>query len=106
MFKFRYHTALVVEFIQPCLVRFIYLSPANRVHSLYLSECADSLIYSTGSGDFRTKSRPSPSCVPLEGKYRSDREKWRGGEQMTEVRGGQYEREREREKERERQKEK
>lgn len=26
-------------------MRFIYLSPANRVHSLYLSECADSLIY-------------------------------------------------------------
>lgn len=56
---FRYDAAWVVEFIQPCLVRFIYLSPANRVYS-----CLNVLtITKTCSGGFRTKSRRSWNCV-------------------------------------------
>lgn len=68
--------ALVVEFIQPCLVRFIYLTTANRVHSLCLNVLT--LSY-TGSGGFKTKSRLSPNCVPLEGKHTRD---------LTELSGG------------------
>lgn len=39
VFSFRTHTALVVEFIQLCLVRFIYLSSANRVPAVSVWMC-------------------------------------------------------------------
>lgn len=54
----------MVEFIQPCLVRFIYLTSANRVHSLCLSEIADSFIY-IGSGGFRAKKQTFTQLCPF-----------------------------------------
>lgn len=80
---------LVVEFIQPCLVRFIYLSSANRVHSRCLSEYADSFKYTLALEVLGLKSRLSPNCVPFWRGNIRDRKKYQEGERMTVKGGGQ-----------------
>ena len=83
-------------------MRFIYLSPANRVHSLYLSECADSShipaleVLGLKADIYPTVSlwRENTKVIERSGERESEWQKVKGGRQRD--------RERERERERER----